>query len=83
MRLPRSLAALLACFAALAVAGCGGNDSSSGGLGAALSYVPADTPFAVSIDTDLEGEQYKALDSILNRFPGADVIKNLLKAQRR
>jgi hypothetical protein len=81
MRPLRSLAALLACLAALAVAGCGGNDSGSGGLGATLSYVPADTPFAISIDTDLEGEQWKSLDSILNRFPGADVIKNLLKAQ--
>jgi hypothetical protein len=77
----RSLAALLACLAALAVAGCGGDDGGSGGLGAPLSYVPADTPFAISIETDLEGEQYKSLDSILNRFPGADVIKNLLKAQ--
>jgi hypothetical protein len=81
MRPLRSLAALLACLAALAVAGCGGDDSGSSGLGATLSYVPADTPFAISIDTDLEGEQWKSLDSILNRFPGADVIKNLLKAQ--
>jgi Protein of unknown function (DUF3352) len=77
----RSLAALLACIAALAVAGCGGDDSGSGGLGAALSYVPADTPFAVSIDTDLEGDQYKSLDAILNRFPGAEAIKGLIKAQ--
>ena len=75
------LAALLACLVALAVAGCGGDDSSSGGLGAALSYVPADTPFAVAIDTDLDGDQYKAADAILNKFPGADTIKSLLKAQ--
>jgi hypothetical protein len=81
MRPLRSLAALLACLAALAGAGCGGDDSGSSGLEATLSYVPADTPFAISIDTDLEGEQWKSLDSILNRFPGADVIKNLLKAQ--
>ena len=81
MRQLRFLAALVACLAALAVAGCGGDDSGSGGLGAPLSYVPADTPFAISIDTDLEGGQWKSLDSILNRFPGADVIKNLLKGQ--
>jgi Protein of unknown function (DUF3352) len=80
MRPVRSIAVLLACLAALAVAGCGG-DSGSGGTGAALEYMPADTPFAVTIDTDLEGEQYKSLDSILNRFPGADAIKGLLKAQ--
>jgi hypothetical protein len=76
----RLLAVLFACLAAIAVAGCGGDDS-SGGVGAPLSYVPADTPFAVSIDTDLEGDQYQALDSILNRFPGADAIKSLIKAQ--
>jgi Protein of unknown function (DUF3352) len=81
MRPLRSLPVLLACLAALAVAGCGGNNSGSGGLGATLSYVPADTPFAISIDTDLEGEQWKSADAILNRFPGADVIKSLLKAQ--
>src|SRR5215208_1433404 len=83
MRPLRSLAALFACLAVVAVAGtgCGSDDSSSSGLDAVLSYVPADTPFAVSIDTDLQDEQYKALDSILNRFPGADTIKSLLKAQ--
>jgi uncharacterized protein DUF3352 len=80
MRPVRSVAVLLACLATLAVAGCGG-DSGSGGAGEALKYVPADSPFVVSIDTDLEGDQWQALDSILNRFPGADAIKNLLKAQ--
>ena len=43
--------------------------------------MPANTPFAVAIDTDLDGDQYKAADAILNKFPGADTIKNLLKAQ--
>jgi hypothetical protein len=83
MRPLRYLAALLGCLAAftLAASGCGGDSSSSGDLGNVLSYVPADTPFALELDTDLEGSQYKALDSILNRFPGADTIKSLLKSQ--
>jgi hypothetical protein len=83
MRPLRSLAVLFACLAVLAVAaaGCGGDDDSASGLGAVLSYVPADTPFAVSIDTDLDGDRYKSLDAILSRFPGADTIKDLLKAQ--
>jgi hypothetical protein len=76
----RWLTAPLACLAIAVAIGCGGDDSSSG-VGSALSYVPAETPFAVAIDTDLEGDQYKALDSILNRFPGAETIKALLKAQ--
>src|SRR5919112_2541431 len=83
MRPLRSIAALFACLTVLAVVavGCGGDDSGSSGVGAALSYSPAETPFAVSIDTDREGDQYKSLDAILNRFPGADTIKSLLKAQ--
>ena len=82
MRPLRTLAVLLACLAAIAVAaGCGGDDDSSSGLGGALAYVPAETPFVVAIDTDLEGDQYKSLDAILNRFPGADTIKALLKSQ--
>ena len=80
-RLLAALTALFACLAALAVAGCGNDSSSSSGLGTVLSYVPKKTPFAVSIDTDLGSEQYKSLDTILHRFPGADTIKALLKAQ--
>ncbi|MEA2332572.1 MAG: hypothetical protein QOH58_2710 [Thermoleophilaceae bacterium] len=80
MRPLRSVAALLACLAVLAVAACGGDDGASG-LGSALSYVPADTPFAVAIDTDLDGDQYKKLDAILSKFPGADTIKGLLEGQ--
>src|SRR5215217_5353633 len=84
MRPLRYLAALVACIAAFALvaAGCGGSDSGgSSDVGTVLSYVPADTPFALELDTDLNGPQYKALDSILNRFPGADTIKALIKSQ--
>jgi hypothetical protein len=83
MRPLRYLAALLTCLAAFAVAasGCGGSSSGSGDLGTVLAYVPADTPFALELDTDLSGPQYKALDSIVNRFPGADTIKALIKSQ--
>ena len=80
MRPLRSLAVLLASSAALAVAGCGG-DGKYWAVSAPLSYVPADTPFAISIDTDLEGEQWKSADADPQPLPGADVIKNLLKAQ--
>ena len=83
MRL-RSLAALFACLAAVAVAfaapGCG-SDSGSSGTGKVLAYVPANTPFALELDTDTSDDQYKALDSILHRFPGADTIKALIKSQ--
>jgi Protein of unknown function (DUF3352) len=83
MRPLRYVAALSACLAAVALAtsGCGGNSSSSSDLGSVLAYVPADTPFALELDTDLGDSQYKALDAILNRFPGADTIKSVIKAQ--
>jgi hypothetical protein len=83
MRQLRHLAALFACLAAVAVAasGCGGSDSSSSDLGTVLSYVPADAPFVVELQTDIEGDQYKALDAIIDRFPGADTIRALIKSQ--
>jgi hypothetical protein len=83
MRPLRYLAALFACLAAVALAtsGCGGSSSSSGDLGDVLAYVPADTPFALELDTDVGDSQYKALDALLHRFPGADTIKALIKSQ--
>ncbi len=83
MRPLRYLAALFACLAAVAfaTAGCGGDSGSSSDLGNVLAYVPANTPFALELDTDLGDSQYKALDALLNRFPGADTIKSLIKAQ--
>jgi Protein of unknown function (DUF3352) len=68
------------CAALLAV-GCGGDESSGGPLESALEYVPRETPFTVAIDTDLEGDQYKSLESIAGRFPGGDSIKQQLQEQ--
>ena len=64
MRRLASTCVLVVCL----LAGCGG-DNSAGPLDASLSYLPESTPFAVAIDTDLEGEQWKSVDSILERFP--------------
>ena len=75
-----SSAAALACAALVAV-GCNGDDNSGGALESALAYVPAQTPFAVAIDTDVEGDQYESLDRILGRFPGGDSIKQTLQQQ--
>jgi len=80
MRRLLSALAILVCSAAVA-AGCGGDDSSGGGLEGALAYLPADTPFAVAIDTDVDGDQYQALDSLLGRFPGGDGVKQMLRRQ--
>jgi Protein of unknown function (DUF3352) len=72
--------ALFACLAVTALAACGGDDEDTGALGSALAYLPKETPFAVAIDTNLDGEQYKALDSIIGRFPiDAPSLKDLLR----
>jgi hypothetical protein len=63
---------------ALAIAGCGGDDSGSA-LDSALSYLPDDTGFAVALDTDTSGDQYKAVGNLLDEFPfGGQIEDNLL-----
>ncbi|MBN1528091.1 MAG: DUF3352 domain-containing protein [Thermoleophilaceae bacterium] len=85
MRPPVRLVALLACLLAVggsvaAFAGCGG-DESGGTLDSTLGYLPKDTPFALSVDTDVDGEQYQALNAVFKKFPFGDVIKEfVLKA---
>jgi Protein of unknown function (DUF3352) len=73
--------ALLACLAPAALAACGGGDEkSSGPLDAGLAHFPKDAPLAVAIDTDLDGDQHKALDSILGKFPlEATSVRELLR----
>jgi hypothetical protein len=78
MRRLTSIATLLA-WAAVFAAGCGGDEGSGGALETALSYVPADTPFAVAIDTDVEGGQYQSLEELLGRFPGGGSVKQMLR----
>jgi Protein of unknown function (DUF3352) len=72
--------ATLACAAAL-LSGCGGDDGAGGPLESALSYMPKGTPFVVSIDTDLEGDQYRSVQDILDRFPGGLRLESLLRDQ--
>jgi len=55
----KRLASLFAVAAVVAVAGCG-SDTSSSPLGEGLGYLPKDAPFVVSIDTNLQGSQYKS-----------------------
>ena len=63
----------------LALAGCGGGDDSGSALDSALSVLPKDTPFAVAVDTNLDGDQLKALDKLVGKFPFSGQIKETLK----
>jgi Protein of unknown function (DUF3352) len=66
------LPSVLLVMATLAIAGCGGggggDDEASSPLDEALRYLPADAPFAVAIDTDTDGDQFKAAGKIADRF---------------
>ena len=68
-------------LAVLALAGCGGGDDSGSALDSALSVLPKDTPFAVAIDTDLEGDQFQALDKLIGKFPFSGQIKESLRRE--
>jgi Protein of unknown function (DUF3352) len=71
--------AVLALVVPLLAAGCGGSDDASGPLDEGLRHLPRDTPFAVAIETDLEGRQYRAAQALANRFPFADQAEDALK----
>jgi Protein of unknown function (DUF3352) len=75
----RRLLSIAVGAAALAAAGCGGGDDSGSALEAALANLPKDAPFAIAVDTDVEGDQYRALGSLLDKFPfGDQATGNLL-----
>jgi hypothetical protein len=62
-----------------AMAGCGGGSDSGSALDSTLAFLPKDTTFAVAVDTNVDGDQYKALAKLLNKFPfGNQVRDNLL-----
>lgn len=78
--LATSLAALAA--GAVAVSGCGGGSSGSGGkdpLDNALGYLPKSAPLVIAIDTDLQGAQWKSLGTIANKFSFGGQVAQQLK----
>jgi len=77
----RRLIATSLALSALLVAGCGGADDSGSALDSSLAYLPKDAPFAVVIDTDLDGDQYKAVQALLKKFPFGGQVQNSLREQ--
>jgi hypothetical protein len=81
MRRALRIAALLACLLPLAAAsGCGGGGSSDP-LDTALAYLPKDAPFALAIDTDLDGKQLSNLRAILDKFPFGNEVERSLRRE--
>jgi Protein of unknown function (DUF3352) len=77
----RRYLSVIVALAVLALAGCGGSDDSGSALDAALSVLPKDTAFAVAIDTNVDGDQYKALNKLVENFPFSGQIKGSLQRQ--
>ena len=76
----RRFLSVILLLSVLALTGCGGDDSGSA-LDSALSVLPKDTPFAVAVDTDLDGDQFKALDKLVEKFPFNGQIKESLRRE--
>ena len=77
----RRLAAAAALAALVFVgAGCGGGSKSGAtGSSGAAALVSASAPVYVSIDTSLSSDQWKSLDSLLDKFPGKDRLLTQLR----
>ena len=72
----------MALVTAAVLAGCGSSGSSSP-LDSGLSYLPKNAPFAVSIDTNVNGSQYKSISKILDKFPFGGQLKQSLQQRLR
>jgi Protein of unknown function (DUF3352) len=75
----RRFAVLALVLPILAAAGCGSDKSSSGPLDEGLRYLPADSPFALAIDTDLNSGQYRAAGKIADKFAFGGAAEDELK----
>jgi hypothetical protein len=77
----RRFVSVILALGLLALAGCGGGDDSGSPFDEALSVLPKDAPFVVAVDTDLDGDQWKALDKLAEKFPFSGQIKDSLRQQ--
>lgn len=74
---------LVPLLCAAVLASCGGDDGGDAGspLDAGLGYLPEDAPLVIAIDTDVDGDQFKALESIAKKFPGGEELRDQLLQQ--
>ena len=77
LRLP---SAILVSGVALVLAGCGAGAEESGpDPTSAAEIVPADAPVLVSLDSDLDSEQWENAEGLLDRFPGRERLIGQLR----
>jgi hypothetical protein len=77
----RKLSILTLVLGTIAIAGCGGSsgDDASSPLDNALRYLPADTPFAAAIETDIAGEQFRNAGGLADQFALGDQLSEQLE----
>jgi len=82
MRKLSLLTLFMVALGTLAIAGCGGSGGGSDGsspLDNALRYLPADSPFAVAIDTEVKGDQFEAAGDLSDKFALGDEVQKQLE----
>jgi hypothetical protein len=81
----RGLPTILACALVLALAGCGGGDDDASVSGtdteSAATIVPASAAGYLVINTDLESEQWKQAQELVDRFPGRQRLFDLIQQE--
>lgn len=72
MNARRAIATIVLTLLALVAAACGGSGSSSatGSSSGGAEQAPAGAPAFISVNTDLSSDQWKAIDKLLQKFPG-------------
>jgi Protein of unknown function (DUF3352) len=78
---PRGLLVALLCGLALVAPACGSEDEAPEQTLAGAEMVPADVPLFVSIDTNLDSEQWQAAQALLDKFPGKERLLNELRKE--
>jgi Protein of unknown function (DUF3352) len=77
---PGRLLAFLLCGLALVVPGCGGEDGDGTTLSGAET-VPANVPLYISVDTNLDSEQWQTAQDLLRKFPGREKLLDMLRKE--
>ena len=76
----RRLAVTVLCLVPLVAAGCGSSSGSSGKdpLDNALGYMPRSAPVVFTLDTNLNGGQWKSLSANVKKFPFSGQLESSL-----
>jgi hypothetical protein len=76
-----AFAALVVTLLAAACGGGGGGSATGEGGTSASDFVPANAPAFVSVNTDFDGDQWKQLDKLSQKFPDRGQLLALIQAQ--